>query len=188
MRVSRPHKASWTPYLQQPAVNYSSRQRIACSRGLTWTSQALCCIMPFNQDQATTFLQSRVDLILLEDDSVAKICEALDYLPLALTQVATNMNDYRVRSDRLLEIYKREAKSLISGQLPLLRQHPGLADRDELLPILFISLTELFRSDPLASMPLATASMFSSKAIPENLIKAYPGYSAQQYTKALGTL
>jgi tetratricopeptide (TPR) repeat protein len=159
------------PQSPNGSILITSRSRDVAFR-LTGSYSDIIKVQPMDQEQALALLRNKFDESFEQDDAAALV-EALDYMPLAITQAAAYIS-------------KRSPRATVSSYLQNLRK--GDRERDKLLEtdtedsrrdgtasnsILAtwqISFEYILKDRPSATRLLSIMSLFDRQGIPEHLL------------------
>ena len=119
----------------------------------------------FDRSESISLLRQR--LPDLAEDEAARIAEAMDNLPLALTQAGAYLHDTGLASEAYLALLAERASVILAQGRPVTYPLPLAAS-------LQLAFDQLAAEDPAALMLLGLAAWLAPEPIPFTLFTAYP--------------
>ncbi|KAF2190167.1 TPR-like protein [Zopfia rhizophila CBS 207.26] len=161
----------FVPQSPNGSILITSRSRDVGYR-LTGSYADIIRVYPMDQSHALTLLRNKLDRSFEQNDAVALV-EALDYMPLAITQAAAYISQRTPRvtvSRYLLDLRKgdRDRAKLLDIDIEDSRRD-GTAS-NSIITTWQISFEHIRRERPSATRLLSLMSLFDRQGIPESLL------------------
>jgi tetratricopeptide (TPR) repeat protein len=163
--------SNFLPQSSNGSILITSRSRDVAFR-LTGSSADIIPIDPMDQAHALALLRNKLGVSFEQDDAVALV-EALDYMPLAITQAAAYINQRAPRTT--VYTYLRNLKKGDRDRAKLLEKDVGDFRRDgtasnSIIATWQISFEHIRGERPSATRLLSLMSLFDRQGIPEFLL------------------
>jgi tetratricopeptide (TPR) repeat protein len=159
------------PQSPNGSILITSRNRDVAYR-LTGSSSNIIKVEPMDQSDALTLLHKKLQGDLYTDDAV-ELLQALDYMPLAITQAAAYISQRapRVTISRYLDNLRRSDRD----RATLLKKDVGDVRRDgrasnSIIATWQISFEHIRKERPAAARLLSLMSLFDRQGIPDSLL------------------
>ncbi len=170
---SKPTLASFLPQSQNGSILITSRHKDVALK-LTGRDKDIIRIQHMDQNQGLALLRNKLSHPL--DEPVSELLDALDYMPLAITQAAAHINKHWPRTT--ISSYTRELRISDKKREKLLSQAAMDLRRDEeasnsILATWYMSFENLREESPSAANLLSFMSFFNPQGIPDFLLKGY---------------
>ena len=152
----------------------TSRSRDVAFR-LTGSYADIIMVHPMGQVHALVLLQNKLERSFEQDDAVALV-EALDYMPLAITQAASYISRRAPRAT--VSTYLYDLRKGDGDRVKLLNMDIGDSRRDgrasnSIISTWQISFEHIHKSSPSATRLLSLMSLFDRQGIPESLLSGH---------------
>jgi hypothetical protein len=171
------------PQTPNGSILVTSRNRDAAYR-LTGNHASIFEVKPMNKDDALSLLRKKIGPVVGEDEAV-QLIDALESMPLALTQAAAFIKN---RAPRMtLSKYIDEVHKSDRERTRLLKKDVGDGRRDaqaknSIIVTWQISFEYIRERIPTATRLLALMSLFNRQGIPEWLLKKWYGVDKEDGT------
>ncbi|KAH8698463.1 hypothetical protein BGW36DRAFT_448418 [Talaromyces proteolyticus] len=165
--------ASYLPQVSHGSILITSRNKMA-ARNLVGTYGDVIPVEPMSVDDALTLLQTRIDIDQSSESEARGLVEALEYIPLAITQAGAYIANRtpRIKVSTYLELFQEsesnQERLLKYDDAKDLRRDGSI--RHPVINTWQISFDQIHRVFPAAADLLALMSMFDRQGIPEDLI------------------
>ena len=163
--------ADFLPQSPNGSILITSRNRDVAHR-LTGSSSNIIKVEPMDQSDALALLHKKLPNDLSTDNAV-ELLQALDYMPLAITQAAAYISQRapRITISRYLDNLRRSDKD----RATLLKKDVGDVRRDgrasnSIIATWQISFEHIRKERPAAARLLSLMSLFDRQGIPESLL------------------
>jgi tetratricopeptide (TPR) repeat protein len=162
------------PQSPNGSILITSRNRNVAFR-LTGSYSDIIQVQPMNEAQALALLQKKLDGGFKQEDAMALV-EALDYMPLAITQAAAYINQRAPRATvpRYLQDLRkgdRNREKLLEIDIEDSRRDG--TSSNSILATWQISFEHILRMKPSATRLLSLMSLFDRQGIPESLLDGH---------------
>jgi Domain of unknown function (DUF4062)/Tetratricopeptide repeat/NB-ARC domain len=154
------------PRVLAPFLPGSAGHVVITSRYPDW--QELATPVPvdvFDRNESVSLLCQR--LPQLSEDDAGKVADAVDHLPLALTQAAAYLQETRLTADAYLHLLAHRATSIMARGVPA-------AYGVSLAASLHLAFDQLAAEEPAALTLLRLAAQLAPEPIPFTLFTAHP--------------
>ncbi len=154
------------PRVLAPFLPGSAGHVVITSRYPDW--QELATAVPvdvFDCDESVSLLRQR--LPQLSEDDAGKVADAVDHLPLALTQAAVYLQETRLTADAYLQLLARRVTSIMARGVPT-------TYRVSLAASLHLAFEQVAVEKPAALALLRLAAQLAPEPIPFTLFTAHP--------------
>ncbi|KAI4168991.1 MAG: hypothetical protein LQ343_006022 [Gyalolechia ehrenbergii] len=166
--------SSLIPQTQNGSILITSRNRDAAYR-LTGSHQDIIEVEPMDESRALELLQKRIESEVNDGDAV-QLVQALDYMPLAISQAGAYINHRapRITISSYLDAYHKSDHD----QATLLNRDAGDIRRDHsannsIITTWQISFEHIREQRPSAARLLSLMSLFDRQGIPEWVLRHY---------------
>ncbi|KAL9002859.1 MAG: hypothetical protein Q9188_004243 [Gyalolechia gomerana] len=166
--------SSLIPQTQNGSILITSRNRDAAYR-LTGSHQDIIEVEPMDESRALKLLQKRIESEVNDGDAV-RLVQALDYMPLAISQAGAYINHRapRITISSYLDAYHKSDHD----QATLLNRDAGDIRRDHsannsIITTWQISFEHIREQRPSAARLLSLMSLFDRQGIPEWVLRHY---------------
>ena len=163
--------ASFLPQSQHGSILITSRDRDTALR-LTGKNAHIIKVEPMNESHALRLLQTKIDDDIAQDGAL-ELLEALDYMPLAISQAAAYINNYapRITLTKYLDQFRKSDKSKAN----LLNRDSGDLRRDcdvsnSVMVTWQLSFDYIHETRRSASRLLSLMSFFDRQGIKDSLV------------------
>jgi tetratricopeptide (TPR) repeat protein len=166
------------PQILAPFLPGGSGHVVITSRYPDW--QELAVPMPvdvFDRDESISLLRQR--LPHLTDDAAAQVADAVDDLPLAITQAAAYLQQTGLATHAYLQLLTRRTTAIMTQGVPT--TYPV-----SLSASLQLAFDQLAADDPAALTLLRLAAQLAPEPIPFTLLTAHPDRLPQPLVEAAG--
>jgi tetratricopeptide (TPR) repeat protein len=179
--------ASFLPKAPHGAILVTSRSLDVAER-LTGSRKNIFQVSTMDEAQGLHLIRNKLT-VEFEHDAAVKLLQALDYIPLAITQAAAYINRRSPRES--VESYLEAFKESDHKRTTLLKVDLGDLRRDEtvsnsVITTWQVTFEKIRLERPSAADLLSFMSLFDHKGIPEFALHYYNGKLANRNDKAVG--
>ena len=154
------------PRVLAPFLPGGTGHMVITSRHPDWQELAApLTVDVFDRGESVSLLRQR--LPQLTEDDAGRVADALDNLPLALTQAAAYLQETGLTADAYLQLLTRRATAILAHGIPA-------TYRVSLAASLQLAFDQLAADDPAALMLLRLTAQLAPEPIPFTLFTAHP--------------
>lgn len=179
--------ASFLPKCNNGTILVTSRSRDVAER-LTGSQKNIFQVSTMDEAQGLHLIRNKL-AVNFENDDAVKLLQALDYIPLAITQAAAYINRRSPREsiESYLEAFQesdQKKNSLLEVDLGDLRRDETVSN--SVITTWQVTFEKIRHERPSAANLLSFMSLFDHKGIPEFALHYYNGKLKHRKDKAVG--
>ena len=172
--ITAPSIASFLPQTQNGCILFTSRSEDVASR-LTGNHKNIIRLGPMDRGEGLDLLERKLNSHF-EQDAALELLQALDCMPLAITQAAAYLSRLGPRGSipKYLELFSKSNET----KTRLLNTDTGDLRREEhasnsIIVTWQISFYQIYKERPSAAGLLSVMSFFDRQGIPESVLRSY---------------